>query len=183
MAHHGKVMRDEDIGEPEVGLQVGEQVDDLRLDGDVKGRHRLIADDQLRPEGERPGHPDALPLAAGELRGEPVEVLWVEPYPLHQFLHEALALRARGQAVDRVGIPDDRPDPAARVQRADRVLEDHLDLPAQRPHAPLGELGDVLAVEDDPARGDIMQPGDAPGQGGLAAPGLADYAERLSPRH
>ena len=28
-----------------------------------------------------------------------------------------------------------------------------------------GQRGDVLAVEDDPARGDIVQPGDAPGQG------------------
>ena len=183
VAHHGKVVRDEDVGEPEVGLQVDEQVDDLRLDGDVEGRHRLVADDQLRAEGERPGHPDALPLAAGELRREPVEVLRVEPHPLHQLLHEALALRARGQAVDRVGVSDDRPDPAARVQRSDRVLEDHLDLRAQRPHAPLGELGDVPAVEDDPAGGDIMQPGDAPGQGRLAASGLADDAERLPARH
>src|SRR6201989_1398767 len=77
------------------------------------------------------------------------------------------------------GIPDTRHDPAARVQGADRVLEDHLDLAAQRPHSPLGELGDVPAVEDDPARGDVVQPGDTPGQGRLAASGLADNAERL----
>ena len=179
MTNHGQVVRDENVGEPEVGLQVGEQVDDLRLDGDVEGRHWLVADDQLGLEGQRPGHPDTLPLAAGELRGEPVEVLRVEPHPLHQLLHAALAIRARGQLVDGEGIPDDRPDPAARVQGADRVLEDHLDLAAQRPHAPLGELGDVPAVEDDPARGDVVQPGDTPGQGRLAASGLADNAERL----
>ena len=47
------------------------------------------------PEGQRPGDPDALPLAAGELGREPVEVLRVEPDQLHQLLHAALALGAR----------------------------------------------------------------------------------------
>jgi hypothetical protein len=48
-------------------LQVLQQVDDLRLDRHVERRHRLVADDQLRAPGQRPGDADALALAAGEL--------------------------------------------------------------------------------------------------------------------
>ena len=51
----------------EAVLQILEQVDDLRLDRHVERRDRLVADDELRLAGERPGDADALALAAGEL--------------------------------------------------------------------------------------------------------------------
>ena len=43
-----QVVRDEQVGEAELVLQVLEQVDDLRLDRDVERRDRLVADDELR---------------------------------------------------------------------------------------------------------------------------------------
>ncbi len=43
-----QVVRDEDVGEAEVALQVLEQVEDLRLHRDVERRDGLVADDQLR---------------------------------------------------------------------------------------------------------------------------------------
>jgi hypothetical protein len=36
VADHGQVVRDEDVGEPQLLLQLGQQVDDLRLDGDIE---------------------------------------------------------------------------------------------------------------------------------------------------
>ena len=47
-ADDGEVVRDEQVGEPEVVLQVLQQVEDLRLDRDVERGDRLVADDQLR---------------------------------------------------------------------------------------------------------------------------------------
>ena len=47
----------------------------------VEGRDRLVEDEQLRLEGERPGDPDALALAAGELVRIPVAVLGVRARP------------------------------------------------------------------------------------------------------
>ena len=44
-----KVMADEQQREAEFVLQVGQQVDDLRLDGNVERGNRLVADDQVRP--------------------------------------------------------------------------------------------------------------------------------------
>ena len=136
--------------------------------------------DQLGPEGQGPGHADALALATGELGREPVVVLRVEPDQLHDLLDPLLAVRAVGDAVDRERVPDDRADPAARVQRTVRVLEDHLHVPAERAHPSTGQPADVLAVEGDRAGGDVVQPHDAAGQGGLAAAGLADQAQGLA---
>ena len=60
-------MRDEDIRQIEVALQVAEQVEHLSLDRDVERRDRLVADDQLRRERERTRDADPLALPAGEL--------------------------------------------------------------------------------------------------------------------
>ena len=179
MPHDRQVVGDEDVGEAEFALQVGQQVDDLRLDGHVERGHRLVADDELGPERERPGHADALPLPAGELGREPVEVLGVEPDELHHLLDPALALLAGRRLVDGEGVADDRPDPAARVERPVRVLEDHLHLAPVRAHPPRRQGADVVAVEDDPAGGEVVQPRDAAGERGLAAAGLADEPEGL----
>jgi hypothetical protein len=67
VADDAEVVADEEVGEAELGLQVLEQVDDLRLDRDVEGRDGLVADDELGPQGQGPGDADALALAAGEL--------------------------------------------------------------------------------------------------------------------
>jgi hypothetical protein len=48
VAHDVEVVGDEDVGEPELALQVLEEVEDLRLDGDVERGDRLVADDELR---------------------------------------------------------------------------------------------------------------------------------------
>ena len=81
-----QVVRDEDVRQPEVVLEVLEQVEDLRLHGDVERGHRLVADDQLRVHGERARDADALALAAGELVREAVVVLGVQPDDLEQLL-------------------------------------------------------------------------------------------------
>ena len=48
-------------------LQVGEQVEDLRLDGHVERGGRLVGDQQARPVGDGARDHGALALAAGEL--------------------------------------------------------------------------------------------------------------------
>src|ERR1022692_1920646 len=101
-----------------VALQVGEQVEHLRLDGHVEGGDGLVADDQLGPERKRAGHADPLALAAGEFRREAVEVLGVEPAPLHQLLDGFLALGAGCRPVHGERVADDRAHPPPRVQRS-----------------------------------------------------------------
>ena len=68
VAHDGEVVGDEQVGEPELALQLLQQVDDLRPDGDVEGADGLVADDEVGLHGERPGDADALALAAARTR-------------------------------------------------------------------------------------------------------------------
>ena len=65
MADNSQVMRHKNVGKAQFFLQVSKQVDDLRLDGNVQGRNRLVADDQLRVARQRAGNTQALTLAAG----------------------------------------------------------------------------------------------------------------------
>ena len=77
-------MRDEQVGQLELVLQVHQQVDDLRLDRHIQRRYRFIADDQFRTQRQRAGDADALPLAAGELVRERGHVLGSQADALEQ---------------------------------------------------------------------------------------------------
>ena len=52
-AHDREVVGDEQVGEPELGLQVGEQAQDLRLHEHVERRDRLVEHDDLGLQRER----------------------------------------------------------------------------------------------------------------------------------
>ena len=87
-------MADEDVGEVELVLQVGEEVEDLRLHREVEGGDRLVEHQQGRVEHQRAGDGDALALAAREHVRVAVEVLAAEA-DLAQHLH------ARGRGARR----------------------------------------------------------------------------------
>jgi hypothetical protein len=46
-----EVVGDEEVGQAEVGLEVGEEVEDLGLDGDVEGGDGFVADDEFGAQG------------------------------------------------------------------------------------------------------------------------------------
>src|SRR5205814_9290582 len=105
--YHRQVVRDDQVGQTQLALQVVEQVDDLRLDRHVQRGDRLVGDDQLRPQGQGPGDPDPLPLATRELVRVPVVVLRVEPDQLQEFLYRPLAaLRRRDLLYPERRTPD-----------------------------------------------------------------------------
>ena len=80
---------------PELVLEVVEQVDDLGLHRHVQSRDGLVEHDQPRLERQRPGHPDALSLAARELVRVAVEVLGVEAHAVEQLADPRLDVPAR----------------------------------------------------------------------------------------
>jgi hypothetical protein len=114
VANDRQVVRDEQVGEIELRLEIFQQVQDLRLDRDVERGHGLVAHDQLRAERERPRDPDPLTLATGELVREAVVMLGVQPHQLHQLWTVAFSLPDR-RPVDRERIGDDRADAPPRL--------------------------------------------------------------------
>src|SRR5882757_2703738 len=59
-----QIVADEEQREAELPLQILQQVYDLRLDGDVESRDRLVADDQFGFRRKCPCDADALALTA-----------------------------------------------------------------------------------------------------------------------
>src|SRR6266487_5740824 len=84
MADNREVVGDEQVPQIELVAQRLEQIDDLRLDGDIERRDRLVADKQLRSRRQRSGDTHPLALPAGEGVRVAVEVPLVQPYPLQQ---------------------------------------------------------------------------------------------------
>ena len=64
--HHRQVVRDEQVGQAEIALQLVEQRQDLRLHGDVERRDGLVQHQHAGVEEQRAGDRHALPLAARE---------------------------------------------------------------------------------------------------------------------
>ena len=62
--HDAEIVGDEDDRHAELALQLGQQHQDLRLDGDVERRRRLVGDQDVGVVGERHGDHHALALAA-----------------------------------------------------------------------------------------------------------------------
>src|SRR5260370_39495523 len=67
VSNDAKIVRHEEIRQPELGLQILKQIQDLSLDRDIQGRDRLVGDHQAGSERPCAGNADALalPPAAG----------------------------------------------------------------------------------------------------------------------
>jgi hypothetical protein len=176
-------MRNDDVSQAKFGLQVLQQIDDLCLYRNVECRDRLVRDDHLWVERERTGYADALTLTAGKLMGISVVMLRIESDKLEQVLYGALDAVRGLDVLNPEWSPDDRADRVPRVQRRERILEDHLHVLTERPQLPLRHVRDVVPVELDAATGGLDQPGKEPPCRRLATTRLADEAHGLAADH
>ena len=131
VADRREVVGDEQVREPELLLQVAQQVQDLRAHGHVERGDRLVADDERGVRRERPRDRDALALTARELERAALAEIGREADEPQQLGHASGRRRRRlpTQQVERLG--HDRVDGHHRVERVARVLEDHLDAAAE----------------------------------------------------
>ena len=175
-------MSDEDVGEPELPLQVEQQVDYLRLHGDVERRHRLVADENFGPNGERSCDADPLSLSAREQVGVPPSRSRIESDELHELGEPAASVRLLHQAImDLPPLRDDLPGGHTGIERRVRVLEDDLDCAPQGLQVGAAAAVDVTAAKTDAALRRLFEPDEQAGQCRLAATRLADDRERFPP--
>ncbi len=97
-----------------------------------------------------------------------------------EFAHPGRPGGGVADAVDQHRLGQDLLDRHARVEARERVLEDHLHLPAQGPQRRPSVAGDVAALDADRAAARLDQPQREPRQGGLAAAALAHHRQRLA---
>ena len=131
---HAQIMRDEQIGETLFLLKLAHQVEHLRADRYVQRGHRFVADHQIRVQDQRTGNADSLPLSAGKLVREAVQVLFAQT-DLLQHLNHALAAFLLGALFkDLQRRANQILHRHAGVQGAVRILENNLQLAAHLPH-------------------------------------------------
>ena len=130
LAHDAEIVGDEQHRHVEFGLELEQQVEDLRLDGDVERGGRLIGDEQVGLVGERHGDHHPLPLAARELVRIGVEPALgvVDADLVEQIEHARPRCAVRQTAMDLEHLADLLLDGVKRVERGHRLLEDHRDL-------------------------------------------------------
>ena len=185
--HHGEVVGDEDHRAAELLLQVAQQLQDLRLNGDVERRRRLVGDQQVGLTRDRGGNQHALAHAAGKLMRIVVEApLAVGNADELQELDRTPACRGLVEPLmDHQVLGDLLADGEHRVERGHGVLEDHSDpVPANLGHLLFGQREQVAVAEKHAPAADLPgwvdEPQDRERGHALAGAGLADDAEDLA---
>lgn len=87
----GEVVRNEQVGEATVPLDVLEEIDHLGLDADVECADRFVTNDQTWFHGEGTRDADALSLSATELVGETARDVGGETDLLQKFMDPGLS--------------------------------------------------------------------------------------------
>ena len=172
-----KIVRDVEEGDPALLFQPQHEVQDSDPDRDVEHADRLVGEDDLRLDGERARDRHALPLPAREL----VRVLRRdlarrnEADGVQQLVNPLVHLRGRNDAVDPQWSLDVVANRLRRVQRPERILEDHLHLRAvAKNFPPAPRARDIAAVEDDGTVAGVVQTSEQARDGCLSTPAFAD---------
>ena len=75
MLDNGQIVRNEDIRQSHILLHIFQEVDNLRLNGNVERGNRLVADDEFWFQSKRRSDTDTLALTAGKFMRVTVVVM------------------------------------------------------------------------------------------------------------
>ncbi len=181
--HHGQVMGNKQVGEPQFLLQFFQQVDHLGLDGHVQRGNRFVTDDKLRLHGQGPGNADTLALAAAELVGKSGSMLGVESHQFQQVVNAFATFFSLGKLMDIQGFTNDVADGHPGIQGSVRVLKNHLHAAVQLGRFLAFQVINVLTLKKDPASCRLIKPDNGPSHRGLAAAALTHQAQSLALLH
>src|SRR5229473_2460983 len=129
--HHREVMGDEEVSELPPLLQVGQQVQHLRLDGDVERAHRLVEHEELRLDRQGAGDTHPLALAARQLVRVALGEARVEAHLLEQRQDATFGLGPADETMDRERLGEGLPHGHAGIEGAVGVLKHDLHPPPQ----------------------------------------------------
>src|SRR3990172_1012610 len=137
---NAEIVGDKEVRQLKLFLQVLEQVENLRLDRDIKGRDRFIRNNELGSKSECPGNANALALAAGKLVRVPFGVVWLQPHSAKGLQHGLPPLLGTPNTVDLQPLRDGFSDRHARVQGGEGVLKNDLHVSPHRLELPPAQL-------------------------------------------
>src|SRR5215207_4981780 len=180
LANHRQVVGDEQIGESPLALQVGQQVEYLRLHRNVERRDGFVAHDEAGLHRQRARDADPLALAAGELVRISTRIAGVEADLLEQRRDSAADLGAGGETMDFDAFRDRGTDRHPGIEAAVGILENDLHPATKLAQRRPIEREHVGPLEHRRTRRRLLQPDDRASHRRLAAPALADECQRLA---
>src|ERR1700722_2098620 len=155
--YHPQVVRDEQVGQLQLLLQVLQQIDYLRLDRDIERRDWLVEHEEAWIHRESPRDANSLTLAAGKFVRQTIHCVGAHPDHREQLGDSALLFRAARELVNLDSFADDRAHAHPWIQRCVRVLKYELHLLAQRAKLGAAQRRKIAAVEIDSALGGLEQ--------------------------
>jgi len=123
MLDSSQVVADQEIGDPEFSLQIFQEIENLRTDGDIERGHRLVEDYQGWLQRQSPRDADTLTLTTAKLMWEALGTVCREPYGAEHLL-QALLAGMPGIAMNGHRFGDDITKAHAWIQRTIRILKD-----------------------------------------------------------
>src|SRR5262249_33724793 len=144
-----QIMRDEQIRQVQLLLQLHEEIQHLRFDRFIEGRDSLIENDQARSQSQGTGNVHALLLPTGEV----VWIAWPEQIRVKAHWPQEVTCQGSGRrgfgAMHARSVGDGVLDWHTRVERGVRVLEDHLDIATEFPQRHTVSGMHCLAVKNE----------------------------------
>ena len=128
---HFQVMGNEQVGQTELSLQVGQQIHNLGLDRHVQCGYRLICNQQRGFEHQSAGDRNPLALSTGKHMGVASDVLRPQADLFQHGLRSAPTLGCIQRGVDLQRPFQNLTDTLAGIERTIGILEHHLDHAAQ----------------------------------------------------
>lgn len=122
LMHHRQVVADEQAREPQVVLDLGEQCQDVGLHRHVECTGGFVGDEQSRPQCQRAGQRDPLPLSTGQLVREAIRERGGQVDRGEEFGNPRAPLRGGPDGVDVERLPDTGGDGQQRVKRRRGIL-------------------------------------------------------------
>ena len=112
-----------------------EEIENLRLDGDVERRGRLVQNDKPRVESNCASDADPLALTSAELVREPPQMVLVQADPVQQCERPVEPFLSRN-CVRFHRFREDVSDEHPRIERGEWILKDNLKFLPESTHGP-----------------------------------------------
>ena len=130
---HGQIVGDEQVCQMQFVLKVLQEIDDLRLNGNIQGTDRFVTHNEFRRQGQSSGNTDPLPLTTGKFVRITTGSRGGQAHTIQKRSHTVTTLLSTRNTMHRKRLADNIAHGHSRIQRPHRVLKDHLHAAAQLP--------------------------------------------------
>ena len=180
MCDNGEIVRNKQVGQSTIALQITQQVHDLGLHTDIERRHRFIAHNEARFNRECARNTYTLTLPAAELVRISRSILGAQANFFQQRADTRVGGRPFRELVHNQPFTNRGTNRHARIERTVRILKDDLHAASQLSQRFAFKRQHVHAFECDSAGRGLNQTQQCATGGCFATAGFTNECQRLA---